>query len=65
MASPACTELEVVTMNWFGKLLGLPEVFLNCSDGPGGGVIQVNLIFIIFIDSFETLRILPLLLLLL
>lgn len=40
MASPACTELEVVTMNWFGKLLGLPEVFLNCSDGPGGGVIQ-------------------------
>lgn len=64
MASPACTELEVVTMNWFGKLLGLPEVFLNCSDGPGGGVIQVNLIFIIFIDSFETFRILPLLLLL-
>lgn len=64
MASPACTELEVVTMNWFGKLLGLPEVFLNCSDGPGGGVIQVNLIFIIFVDSFETFRILPLLLLL-
>lgn len=64
MASPACTELEVVTMNWFGKLLGLPEVFLNCSDGPGGGVIQVNLIIIIFINSFETFRILPLLLLL-
>ncbi|XP_026487619.2 aromatic-L-amino-acid decarboxylase-like [Vanessa tameamea] len=40
MASPACTELEVVTMNWLGKLLGLPEEFLNCSDGPGGGVIQ-------------------------
>ncbi|XP_073941828.1 aromatic-L-amino-acid decarboxylase-like [Choristoneura fumiferana] len=40
MSSPACTELEVVTMNWLGKLLGLPEEFLNCSDGPGGGVIQ-------------------------
>ncbi|XP_038219872.1 3,4-dihydroxyphenylacetaldehyde synthase 2-like [Zerene cesonia] len=39
VASPACTELEVVTMNWLGKLLGLPEEFLNCSRGPGGGVI--------------------------
>lgn len=42
MASPACTELEVVMMNWLGKLLNLPEEFLNCSDGPGGGVIQVS-----------------------
>ncbi|CAG9784371.1 unnamed protein product [Diatraea saccharalis] len=40
LASPACTELEVVTMNWLGKLLGLPEEFLNCSPGRGGGVIQ-------------------------
>ncbi|KAI5633982.1 pyridoxal-dependent decarboxylase conserved domain-containing protein [Phthorimaea operculella] len=40
MSSPACTELEVVTLNWLGKLLGLPEEFLNCSPGPGGGVIQ-------------------------
>ncbi|XP_045766403.1 aromatic-L-amino-acid decarboxylase-like isoform X1 [Maniola jurtina] len=40
IASPACTELEVVTMNWLGKLLGLPEEFLNCSPGPGGGIIQ-------------------------
>ncbi|CAH1960117.1 unnamed protein product [Acanthoscelides obtectus] len=40
VASPAYTELEVVMMNWLGKLLGLPEEFLNCSDGPGGGVIQ-------------------------
>ncbi|CAG4986163.1 unnamed protein product [Colias eurytheme] len=39
VASPVCTELEVVTMNWLGKLLGLPEEFLNCSSGPGGGVI--------------------------
>lgn len=28
-------------MDWLGKLLGLPEEFLNCSEGPGGGVIQV------------------------
>ncbi|XP_034190757.2 aromatic-L-amino-acid decarboxylase [Osmia lignaria lignaria] len=40
LASPACTELEVITMNWLGKLIGLPEEFLNCGEGPGGGVIQ-------------------------
>ncbi|XP_031342801.1 aromatic-L-amino-acid decarboxylase-like isoform X2 [Photinus pyralis] len=40
ITSPACTELEVVTMNWLGKLLGLPEDFLNSAEGPGGGVIQ-------------------------
>ncbi|XP_063932134.1 3,4-dihydroxyphenylacetaldehyde synthase 2-like isoform X1 [Zophobas morio] len=40
VASPAYTELEVVMMNWLGKLLNLPEEFLNCSEGPGGGVIQ-------------------------
>ncbi|KAK4880250.1 hypothetical protein RN001_008396 [Aquatica leii] len=40
ITSPACTELEVITMNWLGKALGLPEEFLNCSEGPGGGVIQ-------------------------
>ncbi|CAH1960114.1 unnamed protein product [Acanthoscelides obtectus] len=47
VASPAYTELEVVMMNWLGKLLGLPEEFLNCSDGPGGGVIQVTLRFLL------------------
>ncbi|KAG8229721.1 hypothetical protein J437_LFUL007896 [Ladona fulva] len=40
MTSPACTELEVTMMDWLGKLIGLPQEFLNCSDGPGGGVIQ-------------------------
>lgn len=40
IGSPAYTELEVIMMNWLGKLLGLPEKFLNCSDGPGGGIIQ-------------------------
>ncbi|CAH1644884.1 unnamed protein product [Spodoptera littoralis] len=40
LSSPACTELEVLTLNWLGKLLGLPEEFLHCSSGPGGGIIQ-------------------------
>ncbi|XP_025833652.1 alpha-methyldopa hypersensitive protein-like [Agrilus planipennis] len=40
ISSPACTELEVVMMNWLGNLLGLPETFLNSSSGPGGGTIQ-------------------------
>jgi len=41
IASPACTELEVITCNWLGQLLGLPNEFLNSSNGTGGGVIQV------------------------
>lgn len=40
ITSPACTELEVAMMDWLGKLMHLPQEFLNCSDGPGGGVIQ-------------------------
>lgn len=36
--SPACTELEQVTLDWLAELLGLPATFR--SDGPGGGVIQ-------------------------
>ncbi len=39
ISSPACTELEVVMMDWLGKALQLPEEFL--SGGKGGGVIQV------------------------
>lgn len=42
ISSPACTELEVIVMNWLGKLLGLPKQFLSSSEGHGGGVIQVN-----------------------
>ena len=42
IASPACTELEMVTMDWLGKMLSLPEEFLFESKGHGGGVIQVN-----------------------
>lgn len=44
IASPACTELEVITTNWLGKLIGLPKEFLHSTDGYGGGVIQVKLI---------------------
>jgi len=37
-ASPACTELEVVMMDWLAEMLQLPEEFLSKS-GDGGGVI--------------------------
>ncbi|XP_054285174.1 aromatic-L-amino-acid decarboxylase [Macrosteles quadrilineatus] len=40
IASPACTELEVVMLDWLGKMLDLPAPFLACSGGKGGGVIQ-------------------------
>ena len=43
ISSPACTELEVVMMDWLGKMLQLPEAFL--SGGKGGGVIQVGLLW--------------------
>ncbi|CAH2283375.1 aromatic-L-amino-acid decarboxylase [Pelobates cultripes] len=39
-ASPACTELETVMLDWLGKMIGLPEHFLAGSKGEGGGVIQ-------------------------
>lgn len=40
IASPAATELEVVTCDWLCKLLRLPSRFLHSSSGPGGGVFQ-------------------------
>ncbi|KAF5272233.1 hypothetical protein FQA39_LY01315 [Lamprigera yunnana] len=40
-ASPACTELEAIVMDWFGKAIGLPDEFLTYKkDSRGGGVIQ-------------------------
>ena len=45
------TELEVVMLDWLGKLLDLPPVFLACSEGKGGGIIQVYLIT--FTATFE------------
>jgi len=46
IASPACTEMEMVMMDWLGKMLSLPQGFLYegvSDDGKkskGGGVIQ-------------------------
>nr|XP_032814546.1 aromatic-L-amino-acid decarboxylase [Petromyzon marinus]XP_032814547.1 aromatic-L-amino-acid decarboxylase [Petromyzon marinus] len=43
-ASPACTELETVMLDWLARTLQLPSHFLACGDtgegGSGGGVIQ-------------------------
>ncbi|XP_037566161.1 aromatic-L-amino-acid decarboxylase-like isoform X1 [Dermacentor silvarum] len=40
-ASPACTELEVIMLDWIGKMINLPEEFLCLSgNSSGGGVIQ-------------------------
>uniref|UniRef100_UPI00398F8269 aromatic-L-amino-acid decarboxylase isoform X2 n=1 Tax=Pristiophorus japonicus TaxID=55135 RepID=UPI00398F8269 len=39
-ASPACTELETVMLDWLGKMLDLPEEFLAGTSSGGGGVIQ-------------------------
>lgn len=51
-------------MNWFGKILNLPKEFLNESEGPGGGVLQVgiNLLkprgyFIVLFEFFENVNI--------
>nr|XP_033786392.1 aromatic-L-amino-acid decarboxylase isoform X1 [Geotrypetes seraphini] len=38
-ASPACTELETVMLDWLGNMINLPEDFL-AKNGEGGGVIQ-------------------------
>jgi aromatic-L-amino-acid decarboxylase len=37
--SPACTELETLTLDWLAKATGLPDTFLSTS-AHGGGVIQ-------------------------
>lgn len=48
-ASPAYTELEIIMLDWMGKMIGLPDDFLCLSGGrnsstgqesKGGGVIQ-------------------------
>lgn len=39
-ASPACTELETVMLDWLAKMLKLPDCFIAGTDGRGGGVIQ-------------------------
>lgn len=42
MSSPACTELELVMMDWMAIAMDLPKEFYNSSDGPGGGILQVK-----------------------
>ncbi|CAB3403995.1 unnamed protein product [Caenorhabditis bovis] len=40
-ACPAMTELELIMLDWFGKMIGLPKEFLPLTEGgKGGGVIQ-------------------------
>ncbi|XP_037948641.1 histidine decarboxylase-like [Teleopsis dalmanni] len=42
-SSPACTELEIIVMNWLGKMIGLPDDFLHLhNNSKGGGVIQTT-----------------------
>ncbi|XP_058054367.1 tyrosine decarboxylase [Anopheles bellator] len=42
-ASPACTELETIVLDWLGKAIGLPDSFLALKPGSrGGGVIQTS-----------------------
>ena len=38
ICSPAHTELETIVLDWFARILHLPDCFL--SEGKGGGVIQ-------------------------
>lgn len=39
VSSPASTELEMLSTDWLGRMIDLPDSFL-CENGPGGGVIQ-------------------------
>ncbi|XP_050395851.1 histidine decarboxylase [Patella vulgata] len=42
-SSPACTELETIVMDWLGKMIGLPSVFLHSNQQTmGGGVLQTT-----------------------
>ncbi len=42
-ASPACTELETVMLNWMGGMVGLPDTFLSNKKGSiGGRAIQTS-----------------------
>ncbi|KAK3095077.1 hypothetical protein FSP39_009994 [Pinctada imbricata] len=42
-ASPACTELETIVMDWLGKMIGIPVEFLHSNkQNKGGGVIQLT-----------------------
>lgn len=36
-ASPACTELEIIVVDWFGRAIGLPKDFLALEKDSKGG----------------------------
>lgn len=57
-ASPACTELETIVLNWVGKMINLPQGFLcESNDSIGGGVIQVkNKSFIIVSTHYSYIK---------
>ncbi|KAK2760019.1 hypothetical protein FQN54_002755 [Arachnomyces sp. PD_36] len=40
LCSPACTELEVIVLDWMAKALALPKCFHSTSPTLGGGVIH-------------------------
>ncbi|KAG5301927.1 aromatic-L-amino acid decarboxylase [Histoplasma ohiense] len=45
LCSPACTELEIIVMDWLAQALGLPDCFLSAAASrsgrsTGGGTIQ-------------------------
>jgi len=40
-ASPVCTELETIVLDWLGRMIGLPKEMLSSTEGSrGGGVMQ-------------------------
>ncbi|GFT18513.1 tyrosine decarboxylase [Nephila pilipes] len=40
-ASPSCTELESIVLDWLGEMIGLPDKFLFCKPNScGGGALQ-------------------------
>ncbi|KAK7794688.1 hypothetical protein R5R35_008019 [Gryllus longicercus] len=42
-ASPACSELENIVMDWFGRAIGLPDEFLSSGkNSKGGGAIEAS-----------------------
>jgi hypothetical protein len=52
------TELEMIMLEWFGKMIGLPKEFLPLTEGgKGGGVIQVTrLLQYWFLNTFCRVR---------
>nr|QNG40899.1 histidine decarboxylase [Hofstenia miamia] len=39
-SSPACTELEMVVMDWLALATGMPDKYMYSSRGKGGGIIS-------------------------